>query len=107
VNADGIELKVPAFDEAATGLTWLFGIRPERITLTRQRPAAPGNQFEARIEESVYLGTDVQYRIRVSTSLTLSVREQNAGHAPFRAGVRVWASFPPQALLLIAPDPQD
>lgn len=107
VSADGVDMKVPAFDDAVAGLTWLFGVRPERIALSRRRPAAPGNLFEARIEESVYLGTDVQYRIRVGASLSLSVREQNAGHAPFRAGEAVYAAFPPQAVLLIAPDPQD
>jgi spermidine/putrescine transport system ATP-binding protein len=107
VGADGIEMKVSVFDDAAVGLTWLFGIRPERITLSRRRAATRGNQYEADVEEALYLGTDVQYRVRLSPTLALSVREQNAGHAPFGVGERVWAGFPPEAVLLIAPDPQD
>jgi spermidine/putrescine transport system ATP-binding protein len=107
VSVDGVGMKVAAFDEAAEGLVWLFGIRPERIALARRRAAARANQFEAQIEESVYLGTDVQYRIRVGASLLLTVREQNAGHSLFKTGERVYASWPPDAVQLIASDPQD
>jgi spermidine/putrescine transport system ATP-binding protein len=107
VNAGGVEMNVPVFEDAAPGLTWLFGIRPERIVLSRKRAAGRDNQFEARVEESVYLGNDVQYRVRLGASLILSVREQNAGYAPFSPGERVHASFPPGAVLLISPDPPD
>jgi hypothetical protein len=49
----------------------------------------------------------VQYRIRVGASLLLTVREQNAGHSLFKTGERVYASWPPDAVQLIASDPQD
>jgi spermidine/putrescine transport system ATP-binding protein len=107
VNAAGVDLVVPAFDDAEAGTVWLFGVRPERISLARRRATARRNQLDARIEEVTYLGADVQYRIVAGKSLRLTVREQNAGHEPFRNGERVVASLPPSAVQLIAPDAKD
>jgi spermidine/putrescine transport system ATP-binding protein len=57
-------------------------VRPEKISLSTDAPAAGSNCFPCEIEQMVYLGTDTRYRVRLSPNVSLMVREQNAISTP-------------------------
>jgi spermidine/putrescine transport system ATP-binding protein len=57
-------------------------IRPEKIRLSTEGPGNGLNCFPCEIEQMVYLGTDTRYRVRLTPSIALMVREQNVISAP-------------------------
>jgi spermidine/putrescine transport system ATP-binding protein len=87
---------VPLRAATAAGQTVAATVRPEKMTMTLDRPTS-GCQLRARIVEVVYLGTSTNYN--VSTGLgELVVYQLNAGDdliAPVR-GDEVWVGWPAQ-----------
>ena len=81
----------------AEGSAAAVAIRPERIALlpTADGPAEAGeNGLEGRIEDAVFSGATIQYRVRLATGTTLLVRTPNSGTA-LAAGTPVavrWAA---------------
>jgi spermidine/putrescine transport system ATP-binding protein len=96
-----LALHVAAHDAPAQ---LLVAIRPEKIALGT-KSIATDNCLAGQIEDSLYLGTDTQYRVRVGEALLLNVRAQNRGHAPFARGAPVYVSWPAEAARVLAPDP--
>jgi spermidine/putrescine transport system ATP-binding protein len=99
---------VPLRAAAAVGATVAATVRPEKMTMTLERPAADC-RLRARISEVVYLGTSTNYN--VSTGLgELVVYQLNAGDdliAPVR-GDEVWVGWPSQhAYQLLDAEPTD
>ena len=82
----------------------LLAIRPEKIALGAI-PAQADNCLAGRIEDSLFLGTDTQYSVRVGEALRLNVRAQNLGHAPLARGAPVYLSWRAEAARVLAPDP--
>ena len=71
-------------------------MRPEKMTLTRERPAT-GSRLRAKVNEVVYLGTSTNYTLDTALG-ELVVYQPNAGEGrvePAR-GESVWASWPVQ-----------
>lgn len=81
----------------AEGSAAAVAIRPERIALLAEAagPAQAGeNGLEGRIEDAVFSGATIQYRVRLATGTTLLVRTPNSGTA-LAAGTPVavrWAA---------------
>ena len=75
-----------------------LAIRPERIALTAAVGTAPG--LTGTVEQTVYLGTDTTYRVRLSDGARLIVRAQNnTGAAPLvKPGDSVALAVPPAAV---------
>jgi spermidine/putrescine transport system ATP-binding protein len=96
----GLSLRVPP---APVGEA-VLAIRPEKISLSGERRVAD-NCLPAVVEETLYLGTDIQYRVRVDAGVVLTVREQNNGQPPYRHGDAIFASWRAQAASFVAPDP--
>jgi len=72
-----VEVPVAADREVSIGDEVTIAIRPERITLHAKPPdprALPG-----RVEERIYVGTDIRYLVRLTERTVLSVRQQNPG----------------------------
>ena len=73
-------------------------VRPEKLHLGRTHPEA--NAVPGQVEEVVYIGTDTQYGVRLSTGHKVRVRAQNQD--PFSrpaaaSGEPVTVAFVPQA----------
>jgi len=100
VNAGGVVFRAVAPGERSV----LLALRPEKISLTAT-PQQGVNSLPAVIEDSMYLGTDVQYRVRVQEKLVLQVRRQNLGRPAYRSGDQVYANWDPPAAVPVAPDP--
>ena len=76
-------------------------IRPERLSLVPE--AESGTGLIGAIDQIVYLGTDIQYGIRLDGGPDVLVRLQNAGvdAAPYRTGDRVGLAIAPGGARLL------
>ena len=76
-------------------------IRPERLSLVAE--AESGTGLTGAINQIVYLGTDIQYGVRLDGGPDVLVRLQNAGTdaTPFRAGDRVGLAIAPGGARLL------
>lgn len=88
VDINGVTIRITA---GAMGPVTLL-IRPEKIILAAE-PMPGQNCVSGVVEDNLYLGTDVQYRVRVQQDLFLNVRKQNLGRPPHSAGERVYACW--------------
>jgi spermidine/putrescine transport system ATP-binding protein len=61
-------------------------VRPEKVSLSPDAPHDGFNSFACKVEQVVYLGTDTRYRVRLSDSVSLMVREQNVIPVPEFSG---------------------
>ena len=76
-------------------------IRPERLSLVPE--AACDTGLTGVVDQTVYLGTDIQYGVRLDGGPDVLVRSQNAGveATPFRLGDRVGLAVAPGAARLL------
>jgi ABC-type Fe3+/spermidine/putrescine transport system ATPase subunit len=88
--------------EVSPGARATLTVRPERIRLSASQPDDTPNAFVGEIYESVYVGFDMRYRVRLTPTLGLSVRQQNTLPIGMPAmegpeGVRIWISWLPDS----------
>ena len=76
-------------------------IRPERLSLMPE--AACDSGLTGVVDQTVYLGTDIQFGVRLDGGPDVLVRLQNAGvdATPFRTGDRVGLAIAPGAARLL------
>jgi spermidine/putrescine transport system ATP-binding protein len=83
-----------------------LALRPEKISLHRQRPPEEYNVVTATIKHIVYLGTATHYYVKSEEGEDLVVYAQNqetcTTHLPFAAGDAVYLSWQPESMLLLA-----
>lgn len=103
VLVDGVLEVVADTDRAVTkGDEVTVAIRPERIALYAAPPddrAVPG-----RVEEVIYVGSDIRYLVRITEQTVVSVRRPNVGEAAaerFPVGASVYLHWAPQAARLL------
>ncbi len=77
VLEDGEVVHGTASDEVSVGQAGTLSLRPERLFLSRERP--DGECLEGVLRGETYLGTDTQYEVELSDTLSLAVRYQNTG----------------------------
>ena len=102
-------LVVPEVDTvaAAVGAPLDLTVRPEKIVLSAEQPAAGRCRLRGRVNEVVYLGTSTQYAIATLGGTELSVFVQNASDASDVAerDDNIWISWRPEHSLALAPSP--
>ncbi len=70
-----------------------FAIRPEKITVTRDRPDAEHNVVQGLVEEVLYMGNLTAFRIRLDSGKTIRATRANLSrqeHEPISWDERVW-----------------
>jgi ABC-type Fe3+/spermidine/putrescine transport system ATPase subunit len=97
VEADGLEISVPAGAEMSPGRGVLLFIRPNDVELVLdsdqiQTPAGLENIFPGTVDKMTYLGDRNDYRIVVGEGLVLRV--QTDGKIRVREGERVKVRLP-------------
>jgi spermidine/putrescine transport system ATP-binding protein len=111
ILATGPDEELRAPDAAAAGATvgqpLDLTVRPEKIVITVDRPAAGRCAIRGRVAEIVYLGTSTQYAVRTTDGAELLVFLQNASDSRDIAerGEDVWLSWRPEHTLALAPSP--
>jgi spermidine/putrescine transport system ATP-binding protein len=89
---------------AAVGQPLDMTVRPEKIAITRERPAAGRCAIRGRVSEVVYLGTSTQYAVKTLDGSDLLVFLQNASDSEDIAArdEEVWLSWRPEHTLALA-----
>jgi len=92
----GLDFLAHPTGNPAPGAKVTLAVRPEKILLK-----AGGSL--GTVAQTVYVGTDTNYEIRLSDSLRLNVRVQNAmdGRAQFAVGDKVGIDVPPGAARML------
>ena len=92
----GLDFLARPTGNPAPGAKVTLAVRPEKILLK------PGGGL-GTVAQTVYVGTDTNYEIRLSESLRLNVRVQNAmdGRAQFAIGDKVGIDVPPGAARML------
>jgi len=99
----------PVLARAVAGLdagdTVTLAVRPEKIAISRERPAAD-NAFEGVVHDLGYFGKDSLYKVALPSGTVLSVNAVNARRADETGRVaewedRVWLSFDPSSAILL------
>jgi spermidine/putrescine transport system ATP-binding protein len=82
-------------------------VRPEKISITSERPPAGRCAIRGRVSEVVYLGTSTQYAIKTADGSDLLVFVQNASDSRDVAEREqdVWLSWRPEHTLALAASP--
>ncbi|MGE0022687.1 MAG: ABC transporter ATP-binding protein [Hyphomicrobium sp.] len=82
-------------------------IRPEKIAISREAPASAANSVSGLVQDLGYFGKDSLYRIKLGTDTIVSVNSVNSRRAGENERVaqwddKVWLSFEPSAVILLA-----
>jgi spermidine/putrescine transport system ATP-binding protein len=106
LEADGLRMTGRLTGEAGPGTRATLTVRPEGVRLSPTRPEGVANAFVGEIFESIYVGFDRRYRVRLTPTLSLSVRQQNTlplGMPVMEgpSGVNVWVSWPSESARLL------
>ncbi len=94
VAVHGVELKASLRSgNVRVGDAVVIAIRPEKVVLNRREALEGDNRFLGWIEDSLYLGTDIRYTVRLSNGIRLAVRKPNQANGPFHEGEQVYLSW--------------
>src|SRR6478609_9111028 len=75
----------------------LFGVRPEKVTVSRSRPDGAGNDVKGVVRDVSFLGVATSYLVDMPSGATWSCYEQNLDVEPLdlRPGDEVWLTWNP------------
>jgi putrescine transport system ATP-binding protein len=82
------------------GMPVTVALRPEKITLQREKPADDFNCVSGTIQEMSYFGATTVFRIKLASGQVLAVSTANTARQradEFTWGDTVWAHWTPQA----------
>jgi putrescine transport system ATP-binding protein len=86
------------------GMAVTVALRPEKITLQRDKPADAYNCVAGKIEELSYFGSETVYRIKLASGMVLCASMANTerhSESAFTWGDVVWAHWSPQAHVVL------
>jgi spermidine/putrescine transport system ATP-binding protein len=86
------------------GAAVILAVRPEKILLGKKSTQGFANCCEGRIEETVYLGADTQYAVRVNDALLLKVRRHDSPVDAFRCGDLVYVGWSAESTVILRAD---
>lgn len=104
VECQGLRLRVFG-DHQPVGTTVSLSLRPEKVKLDRQIPAAPSlNCFPARVLRSTFIGSILRYEVGLGSGLKLLVQTPNdTGHL-WREGDELQVSWGTESCVLLHND---
>jgi spermidine/putrescine transport system ATP-binding protein len=75
----------------------LFGVRPEKVTVSRTQPAGVGNDVRGTVRDVSFLGVATSYLVDMPSGATWSCYEQNLDVEPLdlKPGDEVWLTWNP------------
>ena len=75
----------------------LFGVRPEKVTVSRKQPEGVGNDVKGVVRDVSFLGVATSYLVDMPSGATWSCYEQNLDVDPIdlRPGDEVWLTWNP------------
>ena len=75
----------------------LFGVRPEKVTVSRSQPEGVGNDVKGVVRDVSFLGVATSYLVDMPSGATWSCYEQNLDVEPLdlAPGDEVWLTWNP------------
>lgn len=106
-EADGLRMVAAVESGVSNGAQATLAVRTEKVRLTDTPPDDTPNAYRAEVYEIVYVGTDTRYRVRLSPTVSLNVRQQNVvpvGMPVLQGpnGMQVWVSWQPDSARVLA-----
>jgi spermidine/putrescine transport system ATP-binding protein len=77
-------IKVTTVDEFETGQEVCFTIRPEKIVISKERPATKRediNLFQGAVDEPIYSGFQTKFYVKTPKNLLIRVIKQHANYS--------------------------
>lgn len=92
--------------DLAPGQAVTLAVRPEKIAISRERPATAANVTPGVVEDLGYFGKDSLYRVKLPSGRLVSVNSVNSRRAGENERVAqwedaVWLAFDPSAAILL------
>jgi putrescine transport system ATP-binding protein len=92
--------------DLAPGQAVTLAVRPEKIAISRERPATAANVTPGVVEDLGYFGKDSLYRVKLPSGRLISVNSVNSRRAGENERVAqwedaVWLAFDPSAAILL------
>jgi putrescine transport system ATP-binding protein len=102
----GTEVTIASDEPLAVGSKVSVAVRPEKISIDRQRPATGLNVLAGRVTDLGYFGKDSLYRVKLPSNTLVRVNRVNERRASEGERVAVWEddvylSFEPSAAILL------
>ena len=102
----GATIAAPENPAIGAGRKVKVAVRPEKIHITREPPAAGLNAIPGTVDDLGYFGKDSIYRIKLDTGTVLQVNNVNSRRAAESERVaqwedRVWLSFEPSSVIVL------
>jgi putrescine transport system ATP-binding protein len=106
----GHPLRVQAQPGFARGDKVSLAVRPEKIIISRKRPAATNNLLKGTVQDFGYFGKDSLYRIKLPTGHLISVNTVNARRMSGEEATATWedevyVSIPPSVAMIFKASP--
>jgi putrescine transport system ATP-binding protein len=99
-SAAGVKLAMAQRVDAAAGATVWVALRPEKMRIAVDPPAAADNCVAGRVSEIAYLGSVSVYQVRLDNGFVLKAQVANLTRLierPIGWDERVWLSWTPEA----------
>ncbi|MBB4064169.1 ABC transporter ATP-binding protein [Gellertiella hungarica] len=104
-GTDGFPIRAESAVAVTPGATVHYAIRPEKIRLTKARPADPSvNAAEGEIWDIAYLGDMTVFHVRLASGKVIKISQMNAtreAEEPFGWDEQAWVSFPANAGIVL------
>lgn len=106
----GQTVSVAAANGHSKGEKVSLAFRPEKVTISRKRPAGEVNLLKGKVQDFGYFGKDSLYRIKLPTGHVLSVNTVNTARMSAEKAVATWEedvylSIAPEAAMLFGSEP--
>jgi len=98
-RADGAGSRTPV--QLRSGIDAVVSVRPEKISLTCHPADGQSNSFEGQLVDMMYLGTHIQYVVKLKTGETVMVRQGPGGDIP-SAAAPTYICWKPEDCLALA-----
>jgi len=105
---DGFKLEAlcerPAVELPEKGITAWYSIRPEKISVSRTKPATSTNAIDGEVWDIAYLGDMTIFNVRLDSGKVIKASVLNATRIvedPIGYDERVWLSFPANGGILL------
>ena len=93
----GTRVRIPTKRSPVHAGDVLFGVRPEKVTVSRTQPEGVGNDVRGVVRDVSFLGVATSYLVDMPSGATWSCYEQNLDVDPIdlRPGDEVWLTWNP------------
>jgi spermidine/putrescine transport system ATP-binding protein len=107
ITVTGLKIRAAAGDRpiTSTSQSVVLSVRPEKISLSPNYPAAADNCYQGQVSHVMYLGTHMHCGVRLTSGETLTVLQANRGLARLEIDTPVYVYWAAADCRLLDTDP--